>query len=140
MKKLLISILFLMSINLNAQQLQQHHWKNRLLLIVDQTDDISKTTTQLSKLQQDIPGLKERKLLVYQFSNKGYKKGLSDTYNWQPTTSETAITLSKNPTFTVYLIGLDGGIKMKKHKVVNLSTIFSLIDGMPMRRAELRGQ
>lgn len=140
MKKLLLGLILFMSLNLSAQQLQQHRWQNRLLLIINNTDDSAKSKTQLSLLKQDIPGLKERKLLVYQFSEKSYKKGLSDTTSWLPTTSNTAIPQISNNPFSVYLIGLDGGIKMKKHKVVNLSTIFSLIDGMPMRQAELRGQ
>lgn len=139
MKRCLLGILLFMSLNLNAQQLQQHRWQNRLLLIVDKTADSAKSIAQLALLQQDVAALKERKLLVYQFTTKGYKKGFSDTDTWLTTTAKTAIALSKNKPFSVYLIGLDGGVKMEKHHLVKPTTIFSLIDGMPMRQAELNG-
>ena len=44
----------------------------------------------------------------------------------------------KEDTFAVFLIGKDGGIKMRKEKVVPMEEIFRLIDSMPMRQAEMR--
>ena len=41
-------------------------------------------------------------------------------------------------TFEVVLIGLDGGIKLRQTKLVSLDKLFTLIDGMPMRRNELK--
>ncbi len=40
--------------------------------------------------------------------------------------------------FAVLLIGKDGGVKARYDSVPDLSEIFALVDGMPMRRAELR--
>ncbi len=40
--------------------------------------------------------------------------------------------------FAVLLIGKDGGVKARYDSVPELSDIFALVDGMPMRRAELR--
>lgn len=40
--------------------------------------------------------------------------------------------------FAVLLIGKDGGVKAHYDSVPDLSEIFALVDGMPMRRAELR--
>ena len=37
----------------------------------------------------------------------------------------------------IVLIGKDGGVKMKKEFQVDPKTVFTLIDGMPMRRAEM---
>ena len=38
----------------------------------------------------------------------------------------------------VLLIGKDGGIKLRKPFPVKPSTLFETIDGMPMRKAEMR--
>ena len=40
--------------------------------------------------------------------------------------------------FTFVLIGKDGGEKFRSSKTVDLQRLFSLIDGMPMRKDEMR--
>ncbi len=39
--------------------------------------------------------------------------------------------------FTLVLVGKDGTAKMRRTKPVEIAEILSLIDGMPMRRAEV---
>jgi hypothetical protein len=41
--------------------------------------------------------------------------------------------------FTALLIGKDGGEKLRVDEVPDLSTIYAVIDGMPMRSGEMRG-
>ena len=38
----------------------------------------------------------------------------------------------------IILIGLDGGVKLHQTKLLNLEKLFTLIDGMPMRKAEIK--
>jgi len=40
--------------------------------------------------------------------------------------------------FTIILIGLDGGEKLRQTKPLDTTTLFAIIDGMPMRRQELK--
>jgi len=40
--------------------------------------------------------------------------------------------------FEVVLLGKDGGIKLRRKKPVSAQELFSTIDKMPMRRAEMR--
>ena len=40
--------------------------------------------------------------------------------------------------FTFVLIGKDGGEKFRSSKIVSLQALFALIDGMPMRKDEMR--
>jgi len=42
--------------------------------------------------------------------------------------------------FGLELIGLDGGVKYRSTSAVPLEELWTLIDGMPMRRAELKNQ
>ncbi len=140
MKLKLTNLLLFTTLLLSAQNLEEYRWKNRLIVITDYSADASSLAKQLALLNQDNSGLKERKLLIYQVTNKGTYQGVDVPKEW-----ENAILLpsmikrkSKQSPFSVYLIGLDGGIKMEKDSLVSLTTIFSLIDGMPMRRAELK--
>jgi len=41
------------------------------------------------------------------------------------------------PAFRIRLIGKDGGVKMDRSSPVDTMTLFSLIDAMPMRQAEM---
>lgn len=42
--------------------------------------------------------------------------------------------------FSVVLIGKDGGEKLRRTAVVAPEELFALVDAMPMRRAEMRGR
>ena len=42
------------------------------------------------------------------------------------------------PGFQVVLVGKDGGAKLRRDAVPDLGDVFALIDGMPMRRADMR--
>jgi hypothetical protein len=46
--------------------------------------------------------------------------------------------LNANEAFEIILIGLDGGIKLRKNDIVSREELFSIIDAMPMRRNEMR--
>lgn len=142
MKVLLTILPVCLALALSAQNIQADKWKNRLIIIIDHTKDEKKRHEQLAVLKRDLAGLKERKLKIYQFSPKGYQTGLDKGNNWLSISPDFNHKKFTNPVkpFTIYLIGLDGGIKMEKYKIVALPTIFALIDGMPMRRAELRGK
>ena len=138
MKNALLPIILLFTVNLFAQDLQKHRWQNRLLIIVDNEVNSANRLAQLAVLKADIKGLKERKLLVYQFTKNGYQKGFSNQDSWLAITEKMTRINPEKSAFTLYLIGLDGGVKMEKEGVVTLTSIFTLIDGMPMRRAEMQ--
>lgn len=137
MKKIFVPLFILLACSLSAQDLEQHRWQNRLLVIIDNENPSIKRHKQLSTFEKKLNGLKERKLLIYQFTSKGYKVGLEQK-EWSEVSNNRCKFLKKKAPFTLLLIGLDGGVKMEKRKVVALEQIFAFIDGMPMRRAELR--
>lgn len=141
MKKLLIIPLLLTTLSLFAQNFSQHRWQDRLIIIIDNSNNSGKRFNQLALLKNDLDGLKERKLQVYQLSKTGYHKGTDQKNDWLPFTGKHKfIQKAQMESFAIYLVGLDGGIKMKKETVTSLSTIFALIDGMPMRQAEMQNK
>ena len=70
--------------------------------------------------------MKERDLLVSSIIYSPDKKSSFDRYN----VSATA--------FTLILIGKDGTEKMRRSSPVFLDELYQLIDGMPMRKIEMK--
>ncbi len=139
LNSLIICFLIAMTYTIQAQDIASHKWKNRLVLIL--TDDIGNATfeNQIQELKEDIDGLNERKLLIYQIDPSRYKIGFNKS-DW--TASKTLYEKFKEEetTFEVLLIGLDGGIKLRQSELLTREKLYAIIDGMPMRRAEIRNQ
>ena len=115
--------------------LTKHIWKDRVLLICSSDTTSAAYQEQLDFLTQNKAGLKERKLKTYVIQPDGYFL-LGDN---QIHSSKAWNNFNKRGRpFLFQLIGLDGGVKLTKEVPVLQSELFALIDGMPMRRAELR--
>lgn len=131
--KLVLTIYFISLFQImTAQELDQHRWKNRILIVQTGTADTTQFEQQLHQLIEAAAGLIERKLVVYQVKENYYKTGLSKEGKWMQTSE------AVNPVFKVTLIGLDGGIKLRQYKILTTKKLFELIDSMPMRIREMR--
>ncbi len=129
-----------------AQDLSVHQWENRVLLILSESSsDIpinsgsqhSLFQAQLDTLQQYSSGLRERKLLIYQVMPSKFR---SADKGWQSSSMLYQKYKQTNAPFEVVLIGLDGSVKLRQTKILSSAELFAVIDGMPMRRAELQRQ
>lgn len=138
---LLVFTIFIMAESqLNAQYFSQHRWQDRVILVHTPEVDKERWEGQLGILAADPLGLAERKLVVYQIREGYYRKGLNPKGDWikmESSASSPSITIQG---FEIILIGLDGGIKLRQNEYLSLAELFALIDGMPMRRAEIRRQ
>lgn len=138
MKKL--QVIYLMLALLSAgisfgQNLEKHEWKQRVLIITSK--DSMKLKEQIQLLQKDISGIQERKLAIYQVMPNGYAKG-TRLNNWTKSTTFYETIKMRKENFEIILIGLDGGVKHRQTKLLTTKKLFTLIDGMPMRKAEMR--
>lgn len=80
-----------------------------------------------------------RKLLIYTIMGEKVSRGLpAETWQDDLPLREASQNLGKG--FRVELIGLDGGVKYRSTSAVSPEELWALIDGMPMRRAELKNQ
>lgn len=127
--------------NLNGQNLKEHKWENRILIV--STSDIKSTKyqEQLNEFKNSVEDLIDRKLIVY--------KVIGDDFEWVDYQNSTLNhsgkiakklgleILNKNAIFEVILIGLDGEIKLQQTEILIKEALFRIIDSMPMRRAEL---
>jgi hypothetical protein len=122
-----------------SQNLSEHQWKNRLLIVY--TDDLNAEDylQQLSELRKYDAGLEERKLLIYKVHNNSFEVGLEENQEWKEITNESFWAQAQKPKngLSITLIGLDGGTKNNITRVLPCEELFALIDGMPMRKAEV---
>lgn len=138
MKFLLIILFSLYMIPVEAQEIISHQWKDRLLLVLAEDSTDEDFENQMKILKENIKGLEERKLVVYQIFPGKYKKGLNDETPWRASGDLYKKFRSPNSKFEVILIGLDGGQKLKGSKTLPIQSLYSTIDTMPMREAEMR--
>ena len=149
MKKLLehskIIVLFassLFAMNLNAQDLKNHRWEDRILIIktLDATNE--QFLAQLAEFKNTNEEMKERRFVLYTILGDVYTqinyKNPKQLYTTDKTSGRLANILDDNKLFEVILIGLDGGIKLRQTKVLTKKELFDTVDSMPMRRSELR--
>ena len=127
-----------------SQNLSDYQWKNRVLIIKynDHSKDLFKE--QRAFLEGEAKGLKERKmLLVFCKDNdctfKDYVK--DEVYTLQNGKRvKLDFPWKDKATFELVLLGLDGGVKFRKDSPITSEELYAIIDGMPMRRAELGGK
>lgn len=136
-KNLLLLVAFLFTFNAYCQDLKEHQWKNRLVLIItkDLTSNIFKrqNETLASKTEE----LKQRKILIYKIIPENYQFEYSNKNIIQNDKVFRKYNKADNM-FKLILIGLDGGIKLEQTEFLSTEKLFAVIDGMPMRRSEIR--
>lgn len=123
MERYLSLIVLLVLVNYGyTQDLNELRWKQRVILLFGDVET---------------NGFLEQERLL---KNAGEAMEERDLVLWRAT-DQTRRELQLDTNFTgIVLIGKDGGIKLKKAFTVPLETLWQLIDGMPMRKAELLKQ
>lgn len=134
--KWFVIYLLFFTITIIGQNLEQHQWNNRILLVFSDDKNDERLTKQMEILSEEKQGLAERKLLVYRFSENQFTTEFNTV--WFSSTLKTKKYKSKFEDFKIVLIGLDGGVKMKQITILSTEKLFAIIDGMPMRRSEIR--
>ncbi|NVO29930.1 DUF4174 domain-containing protein [Hymenobacter lapidiphilus] len=112
-----------------ASTLKAAHWRQRVLLICAPTATDAQLLKQRALLQTARAGLTERNLLVRELpwaslpeADRNYLRQLGGSPD----------------SFRVLLIGKDGGVKRRDTEPVTPAALFATIDGMPMRRQEMK--
>ena len=128
-------------VNVTAQNLEKHTWKNRILLVKtsDSASDIYQE--QIKEFSNATDELKVRKFVLYKITGDHFElinfanPELNDS--GKITGKPIGKTLTDKENFEVILIGLDGGIKLQQSEVLTKEALFNIVDAMPMRRSEL---
>jgi len=134
----LLIILIFYGMTSKAQNLQQYQWENRIIVVYSNETELDLLSKQLELLKKEPNKLSERKLILIQAQKNQYKTIFPENSEWVSSSLTNELKISKKTKFEVFLLGLDGGIKLRQQEIVQTEKLFSLIDGMPMRKAEIR--
>ena len=122
---------------LHAQNLSQHLWKNRAILIL--SEDNSAFERQMLAFKANEKGIYERSLIVYHLKSDEYEQVMPKG-DVQRSTNLFKKKNQANASFELILIGLDGGIKLRQKEFLSCEKLFAIIDSMPMRSAEIKNR
>lgn len=106
--------------------LASYRWKARPLVIIAPSEDQPAFKKQMAEVEAQTQALNERDMVV-----------LKVTRSDDPLRTTLGV---RGDAFQVVLVGKDGHIAERWSSPVSLSTVFALIDRMPMRRDEMRRQ
>jgi hypothetical protein len=120
-----------------AAELEALRWEMRPLLVFTPAADTPALLSQMAALEAERDGVLDRRIAVYLVTDR-VVPALG-----APSPSDTAEALRRRfavpaDRFAVVLLGLDGAPKLAEDEPVATDRLFALIDGMPMRREELR--
>jgi len=111
-----------------AQKLDEHLWKDRVLLIMSDSYQNKEFIRQLEQLCNDVSELEERKLIIYQIAPTSYRKGFSKhTIKRNNLDLYTTHTSSK-VSFKIKLIGLDGSVKLTSKRATKIISSYSFLN------------
>jgi hypothetical protein len=128
--------LLMCSIFTTGQTIKKHQWKDRVLLIFAHDKNSEDLKNQWKLLLEDKNELADRKLVVYSFTKNEVRFNFED--NWKTSSDLYNSYIKNDAQFKILLIGLNGGIKIEEISTITLEKLFAIIDGMPMRRNELK--
>jgi hypothetical protein len=134
---ILVVLLWVMN-SVTAQDIIDHQWKERVLIVMTANKDSELLQQQIAIFTQNETGLTERKLLVYLATPHEYTLYNPKKINWKSGSVLYDNYQSRDTEMELVLIGLDGGIKHRTYSITPALEIFTVIDGMPMRRLELQ--
>ena len=122
----------------NAQQLDQHQWKDRVIIIFAPDSNDLLLQDQLKLFSGKDSEIVDRDLVIYQITpdnGSSSHKSVLDKVAIQELYNQFKI---KNDEFALLLIGKDGGKKFHSNELTAPKVLFNLIDSMPMRQSEMR--
>jgi hypothetical protein len=131
-------LLVVLTSTVHAKLLSPYLWENRILLIFAPANTDARTSQFTNYLTKRNCEVVDRDIMIGKFvlNEPGWLNG-------KPVEAGQSAELRKkynieDNRFAVLLIGKDGGEKYRLYEVPELDEIFALIDGMPMRQAEMQ--
>jgi len=121
-----------------SMDLTQFQWKNRLLFIFAKDVNNPLFKELQSQIAAQKADLEDRDLIVFEVPAQGPARMNTNPLDRKEANSIRNHFAVPSDTFSLILIGKDGGIKLKRSDQVDLSEVFGLIDSMPMRQREMQ--
>ncbi|MDX1472074.1 MAG: DUF4174 domain-containing protein [Flavobacteriaceae bacterium] len=127
---------------MNSQNLQQHQWKNRVVIVKTAQIDAEIYNAQVKEFKDKPKEMADRKLVLYTIQGDNYQmidfSSSDDQITGNIKNGFKDSLFNPDSDFEVILIGLDGGVKLRQNTILTKEKLFSTIDAMPMRKAETK--
>lgn len=120
--------------------IRKHAWKERVLIVTASSPTNVGYKRQNQLLEKGKKGMKERNLVIYRLYSDHWMSPSQESLTREETTTIQEAYHIEPDTFSVVLIGKDGGVKLRSNELVSTKELFQLIDSMPMRQQEVRKQ
>ncbi|MEM6806630.1 MAG: DUF4174 domain-containing protein [Bacteroidota bacterium] len=133
-------LILLLTPTMHAQDFSSYRWENRLILLFADAEDNQELQQQLSEFLEDQQALAERKLLIFFIGEEESHMIFPQSKKLSHQSDRWKQFRQRKAPFELQLLGLDGGRKLRKQSFVSRSELYALIDGMPMRRAEIKAK
>ena len=117
-----------------VEWLKQFRWEQRIILVKVAKGNSRPVVDTLKVAQEDI---KERAILWFVIDGQSVVTNYQGDLNLNLSIQLSNAYYTEEERYSVCLIGKDGGLKHRQ-KRLDLDELFSRIDAMPMRRAEMR--
>jgi len=121
-----------------SMDLTQFQWKNRLLFLFAPDGNSPLFKNLQSQIMAQKAEVEDRDLVVFEVLAKGPSRMNTASLDRQQADSIRDHFAVPRNTFSLILVGKDGGIKLKRNDQIDLGAVFELIDSMPMRQDEMR--
>ncbi|MEM6346437.1 MAG: DUF4174 domain-containing protein [Bacteroidota bacterium] len=136
------SLLLLLSFSMLSSHnpLAKYQWQNRLVLVFAPSSDTELYQAQTKAIEAMGDGWAERELVLFSIFPQSGNAAKAQLKPSEIQYLRDRYEVSEQD-FVVLLIGKDGGEKLRlKDKTLSQAQLFPLIDGMPMRKAEMRAR
>ena len=121
-----------------SMDLTKFQWKNRLLFIFAEDAEDPFFKNLQSQIMAQKAEVDDRDLIVFEVPAQGPARMNNSPLDRKEADSIRTHFAIPGNTFSLILVGKDGGIKLKRSDQVDLREILGLIDSMPMRQNEMR--
>ncbi len=112
----------------------------RMLILVTLEDEHPQLTKQVDIIHANRKEALERNISIIQATPREVKPIFNSNKNMSRVGMSFKEMKRGNSDFELILVGLDGTVKLRRQLAVEADELFGIIDGMPMRRSEMRTQ
>lgn len=120
--------------------LGDYRWENRLVLVFAPSRENTHYLKQDSEFEGKAYELNDRDIIVFELIEAGQSKMAEmNLTGKQQSLLRTEFNVAADD-FELILIGKDGAVKLREKQPVPSGDLFALIDGMPMRKEEMRSK
>lgn len=113
-------------------------FNDKRILVLTAKEMTPEVTEQLDRLQKNSLEIEKRRLAIFTLIDGEVKAIINSSDKSLEFVTKNKDDYTETSTLTLYLIGLDQGLKNTLRGLVNPQQIFNQIDSMPMRQAEMR--